>query len=93
MFNEIRVANPGVPIIIMSRPKYYLSDEEKERLQIIKNTYINACNSGDNNVFFIEGPKLMELAKGEGTVDDCHPNDLGFWSIAECLSNIIEKVI
>ena len=38
MFKEIRSAHPNMPIIIMSRPKYYLNAEEKERLEIIKNT-------------------------------------------------------
>ena len=34
----------------------------------------------------------MELAKGDGTVDNCHPNDLGFWSMAECLSGVIKTI-
>ena len=92
MFKEIRTVHPDIPIIIMSRPKYYLNTEERERLEIIKNTYNNARNSGDKNVYLIEGTQLMELAKGEGTVDNCHPNDLGFWSMAECLSGVIENL-
>jgi len=79
----------------MSRPKYYLNDEEKKRLEIIRTTYQNALAKGDCNVYLIDGKKLMELAKDEGTVDNCHPTDLGFFSMAcaveKVLSNILKK--
>jgi hypothetical protein len=39
----------------MSRPKYYLTDEEKERVEIIKTTYNNVVADGDKNVYFISG--------------------------------------
>jgi len=95
MFKAIREQNPDLPIILMSRPKYYLNDEEKKRLEIIRTTYQNALAKGDCNVYLIDGKKLMELAKDEGTVDNCHPTDLGFFSMAcaveKVLSNILKK--
>lgn len=93
MFKEIRQANPDLPIVMMSRPNLYLNDEEKERLEIIRQTYQNAINSGDKNVYFIPGPSLMDLAGNEGTVDTCHPNDLGFTSMARKLGDLLEKII
>ena len=93
MFKKIRAAKPDIPIIMISRPKYILNEEEKERLEIIKNTYENAVRSGDKNVYFIKGPKLMELCGNDGTVDNCHPTDLGFFSIANILGDVIEKII
>ena len=39
MFKAIREKHPLLPIIIMSRPKYYLTDEEKIRRNIIETTY------------------------------------------------------
>ncbi len=92
MFQEIRKNNPNLPIIIMSRPKYYLTSEETERSEIIKNTYQNAVLSGDRNVFYIDGKMLTELCKNEGTVDDCHPTDFGFVSMAKALEKVIEKI-
>lgn len=92
-FLEIRKVNPSLPVIFMSRPKFSLTEEEKTRLEIIKTTYNNALKSGDKNVYFIDGKALMQLAGNEGTVDDCHPNDLGFYSMAKALGDVLENIL
>lgn len=92
MFLTIRNAKPNMPIIIMPRPKFYLNDEEKERFNIIKKTYDNAISRGDNNVYFIDGKALMQLAEDNGTVDGCHPNDLGFTSIANAIVTVMNNI-
>ena len=46
---------------MMSRPKFYLNDKEKNRLEIIKNTYNNAIAKGDKNVYFINNEQLTAL--------------------------------
>ena len=33
----------------------------------------------------------MALAENDGTVDDCHPNDLGFASMAKAITDILEE--
>lgn len=33
------------------------------------------------------------MAGGEGTVDDTHPNDLGFASMAEAVGAVFEKIL
>ena len=93
MFKSIRDKKPNIPIIMMSRPKIFLNEEEEERFEIVKTTYVNAKNSGDENVYFISGKELMSLTDNDGTVDNCHPNDLGFYSIAETLSKVLEKLM
>ncbi len=93
MYRIIRKAKGDIPIVLMSRPKYYLSNEEKIRLDIIKNTYENAIASGDNNVYLIDGCALMEMAKDDGTVDGCHPTDLGFASMAKAVGDLLEKIL
>lgn len=93
MFQEIRKYNPQLPIIILSRPKYYLNHEEKKRLEIIQNTYQNALSQGDNHVYFLNGQSLMKLAKDDGTVDNCHPNDLGFFSMAVALEKVLKTIL
>lgn len=92
-FNIVRSANPDLPIIMMSRPKFILTDEEKERFSIIKKTYLSAKEKGDKHVYLIDGKTLMGKAGNEGTVDDCHPNDLGFFSMAEAIKPVLEKII
>lgn len=93
MFKEFRQAQPNTPVVMLSRPVYYPTAEEKERLKIIKTTYQNAIESGDKNVYFIDGKTLMRIAKDGGTVDGCHPNDLGFYSMAKALEKVLKKLI
>lgn len=92
MFKIIRKANPLLPIVIMSRPKYYLTSDEERRLDVIKTTYQNAKDAGDNNVYLLDGRALMELANDGGTVDNCHPNDLGFASMAMALGKVLKDI-
>lgn len=91
MFKAIREEHPELPVIIMSRPKFNLTDEEKLRRSIIETTYKNALAAGDKNVYFIDGKALCELCGSEGTVDGCHPTDYGFASMAKAVGDVIEK--
>ena len=91
MFCAIRKENPYLPIIMMPRPRHFLSDWEKERYGIIEKTYNHAIAAGDKNVYFITNKELTDFAGNDGLVDDCHPNDLGFMSMAKAVGNTIEK--
>ncbi len=93
MFKVIRSAHPNLPIIIMSKPKYYLPEGDVKRRDVIKRTYDNALASGDKNVYFINGPELMEPVGDNGTVDGVHPTDSGFFFMAQRLSEEILKII
>lgn len=85
MFQTIRDANPDLPIVILSRPKYRLTEDEQQRLAVIRKTYDDAVAAGDKNVYLIDGPTLMQYAGNDGTADGLHPNDLGFRSMAKVL--------
>jgi len=93
MFLSVREKHPELPVIVMSRPKFNLSGEEIERLNIIETTYKNALATGDKNVYFINGRKLTALCRDEGTVDNCHPTDFGFASMAAALGDVMEGII
>ncbi len=93
MFLAIREQHPELPVVMMSRPKLYPSEEEMERLAIIRTTYENALARGDRNVYFIDGRDLMATAGNEGTVDTCHPTDLGFFSMAKALVPVLEGIL
>ena len=92
MFKTVREAHPDMPIIMMTRPKIYLSGEEVRRREIVATTYRNAITSGDRNVYFIAGADLMQYVENNGTVDNCHPTDLGFWSMAKVIGDLIEEM-
>ena len=90
-FKIIRENCHTLPIIILPRPVYYVSGDAKKRRDIIYRTYENARAAGDENVYFIENGELTELCRGEGTVDNCHPNDFGFASMARAVIRVIEE--
>ncbi len=86
MFLAIRAAHPTLPIIIMSRP----SADVPERVEIIRRTFDNAVARGDKNVYIIPGASIN--VKG-GTVDGCHPNDLGFYYMARDLEPVLKECL
>lgn len=94
-FNIIRKTNPHLPVIFISRPDF---DCDKElnavSREIIYDTYRQALESGDNNVWFIDGETLFgEHHRDSCTVDGCHPNDLGFMRMAEKICPVIREVL
>lgn len=86
MFLAIREKHPEIPIILMSRP----SSDVKERRQVIMHTYENALARGDKSIYVIDGARINQ--KG-GTVDGCHPNDLGFYYMAKDLGPTLKKCL
>ena len=93
MIMKIRKSNPDLPIIILPRPKFTLDKNEEQRFEIIKATYDYMLSLGDKNVYMLDGKALMALAENEGTVDNCHPNDLGFFSVASALIPLINDIV
>ena len=93
MFQTIRKAHPDIPIVMMTRPKVYLTDAEVERREIVRTTYQNAKNAGDENVYFISGAELLADCGNEGSVDGVHPTDYGFASMARVLGDLLETLV
>ena len=95
IYKKFREKNPKLPIIFVSKPDFDSDAPANiQRRNVIYSTYINAINSEDKNVFYIDGQSLF---KDEGrdscTVDGCHPNDLGFMRMAETIGHMVKKVI
>ena len=93
LVSAVRKTHPTIPIVMLSRPKFRITAEEEERLEIIKTTYRKAKAAGDENVYLVSGQALMAMAGDEGTVDNCHPNDLGFTSMAKALLPLFENIL
>lgn len=43
-------------------------------------------------MYFLDGKALTELCKESGTVDNIHPTDFGFTSMAKAVSKVLEKI-
>lgn len=93
-FLKFRKEHPATPVIIMSKPDFNLLDKSQvDRRIIIMQTYINAVNSGDNNVYFIDGYTMFSGdMREECTVDGCHPNDIGAKRMAQALIGTVRQI-
>ncbi len=92
LFRAVREKHPALPVIFLSRPKRRLTPDEVLRRDVVRATFDRARAAGDANVYFLDGPALTAFAGDEGTVDDCHPTDLGFYSMAKALSPIFAEI-
>ncbi len=93
-FNVIRERKPYLPVVFMSTPNYDYMPEADERRRIIKSTYLNALNSGDDNVYFIDGKDLFGTVEREFcTTDTTHPNDLGFHRMADAIEPVMKEIL
>ena len=94
-YKKIREKNKSVPIIMMTRPRPWLTKDEEMRHSIVYQTYKNAIDSGDENVYFISGKSFFENdADAELCfIDGCHPNDLGFHKMARVVEPLIKSLL
>lgn len=94
-FKRVRAAHPDLPTIMMTRPDFDAEPEEcAARREVIYRTYMNALAAGDKNVYFLDGEQFYGvLGREMCSVDNCHPNDLGFFRIAEKVYGLLSKIL
>lgn len=95
-YKIIREKNPALPIIFVSAPSVWFSaqPELKKKRPIVMQTYINALNSGDKNVYFVDGASFYQYVdKDFCTTDGTHPNDLGFYLMAEGILPTLKRIL
>lgn len=98
MYETIREKNPDLPYIMVTRPDYWtmIAEQEKiaERRDFIMSSYLKARQSGDKNVYFVDG---MSFFAGHNqyncSVDSVHPNDLGFVRMADSIGAVIRHAL
>ncbi len=94
LYREVRRKHPDIPILFLSRPKYHLNADERKRLEVVKATYEKAMSEGDYNVYFIPGPELLnEQVRECCLVDNTHPTDAGFVSMAYAILPTLKKML
>lgn len=95
-FKIIRSSHKDIPIILMSRPDFSHSVNQKteEFKKVVFNTYSNAVESGDKNVYFVDGRKIFpNKTRSDFTSDKVHPNDMGFYLMADNLHAILKNIL
>ncbi len=90
---HILKAQPNLPVLLLGRPVFHLTKEEKERLAVVQASYEKAKAMGAR-VAFLSGPQLILPCVAEtATVDGCHPNDSGFVSMAEQIAPLLKALL
>lgn len=95
MFDIIRKKQPNLPVVFVTRPTDCGNAEEtKARRDVVYDTYITAKNNGDNNVYFADGSDIFDhVDRHMFSVDGCHPNDFGFWCMAEVIGKSVKEAL
>lgn len=95
LFRTVRKAHPELPIVIVSRPDFDSSRViNGKRRSIIRDTFLHALAEGDRNVYFVDGESLFGVRDRDAcTVDGCHPNDIGFYRMADAIEPELRRAL
>ena len=87
LYRAVRARHPETPILFVTMPDVHMHEENAAaRRAVVRATYEKAVAEGDARVAFIDGAGLFEGPLGtDCTVDGCHPNDLGFYRMAQVI--------
>lgn len=93
-YEIIRKKNPDLPYIMISRPQVHCISNGITRRKIIMESYLKAVDSGDKNVYFIDGDSLLSgYEYGSATVEGIHPTDIGFYRMAMNIYPVLKKIL
>lgn len=93
-FRRFREKHPTTPVLMTSRPDFELDESGAARREVVRQTYLNAVASGDENVWFIDGETFFGKEERElCTVDRCHPNDLGMYRMAKVYEPVLCEIL
>ena len=96
-YKKVREKHPDVPIIMVTAPVDDISlplGRYSDCRAVVMRSYLDARNSGDKNVYFVDGASFYNGEfPNSCTVDGCHPNDLGFLRMADGIGRIVDLVL
>lgn len=94
LYEMIREKHPDIPYFMITKPDFRFDKDSQDRRAIVMESYLEAYNSGDKNVYFIDGSAFFNGAPvSDLTLDRCHPNDEGFGKMAAYIGDVIAKVM
>lgn len=93
LYEIFRRRQPDTPILFVSKPDFDGDPEAGARKAVIKKTYLTAKKTGDGNVYFLDGKKLLGKADRENClIDGRHPTDLGFYRMAKAIYKELVRI-
>lgn len=99
LVHTLRKARPETPILLVEDRSYSNSvfvDSFKRRNSTsraaFKAAYDKLLSEGVKGLYYLEGDKLLG-DDGDGTVDNSHPNDLGFFRQANAFEAVLRDIL
>lgn len=96
----IRSQHPETPIVcttpIYMAPETVLTNvhpEQPKMREVIRDAVQSRVEAGDRNIQLVEGFSLLGPEQADGFVDGVHPNDLGFYWMAEALEPHLRRIL
>ncbi|MGZ4974848.1 MAG: SGNH/GDSL hydrolase family protein [Limisphaerales bacterium] len=98
--DAVRAAHPNSPIVVMT--PLYTSREKRmpslgadwvRRRKFIEQLVYDRQKGGDKKLFLVDGAKLLGQTPDEGLVDGGHPNDLGFYWMAQRIAPTLQHAL
>ena len=97
-YEIIRKKNPDLPYVMITRPNFWPCWKDHEtimqRREVIMRSYLKARESGDKNVYFIDGFDFWVAPHTyEFSLDSVHPNDAGFIRMADSIGTVVRYIL
>ena len=89
-----RISKIKIPYFMITKPDFNYSESDTARRAVIMQSYVDAWESGDRNVYFIDGSAFgngMDIS--DYTIDTTHPTDDGFRKMADYIGDVIAKTM
>lgn len=93
-YERFRRVQPDTPILLITRPNVLLAPRDAAaRRRVVLSTYETARSHGDEHIYFLDGAELFgDFLPDACTVDYIHPNDLGFYRMAQRIGDAIDSI-
>lgn len=99
-YATLRAAHPDVPIIMLSqiyttreRIEPQWAQKRIDQTAVIREAFAEALRRGDRNVHFVDGVWLIGPEADGAYVDGIHPNDHGFFMMADGLEPVLRNLL
>lgn len=88
---RLRLAHPNTPILLAEDSSFRnVSPTEKGR--VLRTAFDKLKAEGVKNLYFLSSQNMLGT-DGEGTVDGCHPNDLGMTRLADAFVQSLSPMV
>ena len=88
---NLRAKRPGVPIVMAEHCNVY-GNKKNEKDLFIRDLYEKLRAEGWKNLVYLPNDE-MYTGDYEGTVDGCHPNDLGMQSMKDAFAKAVKEAL